>query len=1036
MPKNNSDTPATLTDSGKSTNHHSRPLNGYEEKVSRLLQSLLREHLEIYLSLCAALFKPENTRKNNKPGSALEVKQPADCVDVFINYHTKLKKSRKAFGDVFLAQTTEASSGIPPKIVSSQDESLFLPAKSDPAHIKGLKEAKRLTRKLHHGSYKLLKIVGLQKEAPAWKHTIPLKQIVLISNARLLPKLSNELKKDILYAKKLSSLISNYVLSADNETAKGSGATGLTQVQNNFATEIIAFKKSIEDSIADIADKSNSLSKDLMSFIHHDSKLAGTIEKPARLYTTDKRKKIVADLQLVFLEKTKRFSETERLLCNNLRIDTYLFELVKNGRKEEKRIQDEFSTLFQELIKLLESQIIKEYEKIRTKLQVPAEAMRSDNKVIEHIKQIRAELKIIFSAEFLNQLEKILKSRNAADDLGGFILLRAGDLPPYIDYLITENSNEELPTDANEAEQTKNKTLTADRISKGRTGDINLREEVIAYLRGTLLKNTEKISGTIDSETSTLETAWLQLSEIADINLNSAIDIVETKEEEKPRIQAAELLNETIKRIDERLSKLKEAAEAGRDKILANLSDSASPAFDYLLNVAQNDSYSELKWKSRRFEAERKALDWRAKLSVRWYKLQDQANLFQRFGTKKFTETSTKIRTTLGYLDDGEMGIIETDVAHFLSETDRIIGKLPLIYRRLYRNEPVENPRFLAGRTNDIAIFKKAYTDFITRHYSTLLLAGERGSGKTSLIYHGLQALNLKEKTTVYRIDLKHTIFKQEQLSEILNNALEMPYGTSLDELSANLLKRTDQPIIVFEGFQNLYLRTLHGFGALEAFLLLVSQTGSSVFWVVSSSRYAWTYLDKVFSVKEYFTKFIPTDALSTEDIRDVIMSRHPVSGYYLNFIPEPNQVNSRTYKKLMDDEAAQQQWLAESYFKALSEVAEGNASIALIYWLRSVEMTDENTISIQPVSKSLKQIGGVLKEDDLFALAFVLLHDDLTTEQLAQTLHCTLSESKLLLSRLHAKSLLTTTPDGKYFLNQMLFRNVTRLLKSKNILH
>jgi hypothetical protein len=63
-------------------------------------------------------------------------------------------------------------------------------------------------------------------------------------------------------------------------------------------------------------------------------------------------------------------------------------------------------------------------------------------------------------------------------------------------------------------------------------------------------------------------------------------------------------------------------------------------------------------------------------------------------------------------------------------------------------------------------------------------------------------------------------------------------------------------------------------------------------------------------------------------------MDRHKATGYNLKF--EPGQIlkNSRSFRKLMDDEVKTQEYLKEYYFTRLSNIAEGNLSIAIIFWL------------------------------------------------------------------------------------------------------
>ena len=59
---------------------------------------------------------------------------------------------------------------------------------------------------------------------------------------------------------------------------------------------------------------------------------------------------------------------------------------------------------------------------------------------------------------------------------------------------------------------------------------------------------------------------------------------------------------------------------------------------------------------------------------------------------------------------------------------------LPMIYRRLFRLAPVEEPRFLIGREPEMAALAQARSLWQSRRSVSVLLVGARGSGKTSLL--------------------------------------------------------------------------------------------------------------------------------------------------------------------------------------------------------------------------------------------------------------------------------------------------------------
>ena len=59
---------------------------------------------------------------------------------------------------------------------------------------------------------------------------------------------------------------------------------------------------------------------------------------------------------------------------------------------------------------------------------------------------------------------------------------------------------------------------------------------------------------------------------------------------------------------------------------------------------------------------------------------------------------------------------------------------LPALYRRLFRIEPVEDARFLIGRDAELAGLSRALDRWRAGTGAAILIVGDRGSGKTSLL--------------------------------------------------------------------------------------------------------------------------------------------------------------------------------------------------------------------------------------------------------------------------------------------------------------
>ncbi|MDZ7682209.1 MAG: hypothetical protein U5J63_11000 [Fodinibius sp.] len=214
------------------------------------------------------------------------------------------------------------------------------------------------------------------------------------------------------------------------------------------------------------------------------------------------------------------------------------------------------------------------------------------------------------------------------------------------------------------------------------------------------------------------------------------------------------------------------------------------------------------------------------------------------------------------------------------------------------------------------------------------------------------------EHVNVTCLELEMSISTERQLIELLGDQLSFPNVETAKELIKAINQQENRSVIIIEGVQNAFVRTINGYEAIEMLCYIMAETKKKLFWGVSCSRYAWRFLDKVVQVSEYFSHIATTDSLDAGQIKSVIMNRHRSSGYSLVFEADANVQQSRSYRKLQDQQEEAQQYLMDRYFEELTELAEGNASVAMIFWIRSIRDFDDTYFYIQP-------FGGNLGGDD-----------------------------------------------------------------------
>ncbi|MDH4070867.1 MAG: ATP-binding protein, partial [Ignavibacteria bacterium] len=360
------------------------------------------------------------------------------------------------------------------------------------------------------------------------------------------------------------------------------------------------------------------------------------------------------------------------------------------------------------------------------------------------------------------------------------------------------------------------------------------------------------------------------------------------------------------------------------------------------------------------------------------------------------------------------------------------INALPFPYRRLFRIEPLEDRSFFGGRFEDLEAVEEDFRSWRETSVGAMALVGEKGSGKTTILQCATK--EVYQSLPVHRINLAgRSVYAEQDLLNILLETLGGAQGESFDDLEQRLANLPHPMVVLIEDIQNLFMRKVGGFSALERLLLLISTTSHSVYWVVTSTRYTWRYFEKVLTIPRFFRREIHLAGIAHEEIENIIMSRHRISGYDLRFQPPPSIEQSKKYQQ-METEEEKQAYLMEDCLDRINEVASGNITLAMLCWLSACIEVKDDTVFVSftpPDSNTLNQFPAT----DLFALAAVLQHETLSAAEHAEIFHQDLQESLLLIRRLVAKGLLIE--QGNLFrINPLLYRSAVRTLTSKNIIH
>ena len=170
-------------------------------------------------------------------------------------------------------------------------------------------------------------------------------------------------------------------------------------------------------------------------------------------------------------------------------------------------------------------------------------------------------------------------------------------------------------------------------------------------------------------------------------------------------------------------------------------------------------------------------------------------------------------------------------------------------------------------------------------------------------------------------------------------------------------------------------------------FLQMVESTAESILWVVVMGSAARDFLRTHLELDAYFTHHEQLSAFSAGELEAMIMARHRVSGFEIEFETPPAGLWQRAQQPLFGDRAKIA--ARQRFFERLAQLSEGNPRAALLHWLRavSVDPLDESKITVSPLEVRDVEVLSQLSLEQRLVLTILIQHQALRLPELAQIL-------------------------------------------------
>ncbi len=310
---------------------------------------------------------------------------------------------------------------------------------------------------------------------------------------------------------------------------------------------------------------------------------------------------------------------------------------------------------------------------------------------------------------------------------------------------------------------------------------------------------------------------------------------------------------------------------------------------------------------------------------------------------------------------------------------------LPAIYRRLFRPEPVEDPRFLVGREAEMAALTELRQMWEAARPAAAIVVGERGSGKTSL-------LNCAQVAVFQGVDLIRGKFQSRvRTAAEMRGFLQNLFGLRDDAAFSHGLAGT-RKVVVLEEMERSFLRQVDGYQGLKELLSLITATSERILWILVINRISFQFLDAAVGLGAFFSHRINTMSVEPEVLQNAILGRHNLSGLRLHYAPpSESEVRADALRRFLGLEQDPQQL----FFEALYRESEGIFRSAFELWQSYIERVEGGVLYMQhPRQPDYEALISGLTVNDLFTLQAILQHGSLTPEEHAEIFQLAEAES------------------------------------------
>jgi len=374
---------------------------------------------------------------------------------------------------------------------------------------------------------------------------------------------------------------------------------------------------------------------------------------------------------------------------------------------------------------------------------------------------------------------------------------------------------------------------------------------------------------------------------------------------------------------------------------------------------------------------------------------------------------------------------------HVLSGGPSHLGAdLPPGYRRLFSAGPIEVADAYVHRVRAESAIRVAIDAWREGMPQAVLLHGDRGAGKRTLVNHVLAEIG--SAVPMRWVRLGRRARDEATVAATLARALGLR-GDVADLPALASLRAKGQPkqIVVVENADRVLSPTPEGVARLASLLRFVGETAPSTLWILLMASPAADLAFHRLDLGHRVPTVVGLDPMTPHELKALVLGRHRLSGFQLDVASPETHLVDYLRNPVRGWRAAREP--LDVFVTRLSRLTGGNPRQALYLWLASaaVHAQHEGKIVMRSLPASSTDLLARIRLSQRLVLALLAQYSVLSEAELRALLTATPAGVAGDLQVLRSRGLVSTSGDAElhYSLHPTLAHPVIIELRASNML-